>query len=134
MRGGVVSYVRLEVEKRRRKVTIRVGLIDDLYCTVFTSTWEIIFIGRYIYYRTFGTTSTNDPQYPHLYSMSSVVASLVKGAAQTAHAHVAALLASTQVKPGDKLPLNETVKEDDATKPVTLAPTGKNIFVRTICA
>jgi hypothetical protein len=66
--------------------------------------------------------------------MSSAVASLVKGAAQTAHAHVAALLASTQVKPGDKLPLKETVKEADATKPITLAPSGKNIFVRTICA
>jgi hypothetical protein len=64
--------------------------------------------------------------------MSSAVANLVKGAAQTAHAHVAALLATTQVKPGDKLPLKETVKEADATKPITLAPSGKNIFVRTI--
>jgi hypothetical protein len=66
--------------------------------------------------------------------MSSAVASLVKGAAQTAHAHVATLLAPTQVKPGDKLPLKETVKEADATKPITLAPSGKNIFVRTIYA
>lgn len=61
--------------------------------------------------------------------MSSTVASLVKGAAQTAHAHVAALLAPSQVKPGDKLPLNETIKEADATKPISLAPSGKNIFV-----
>jgi hypothetical protein len=63
--------------------------------------------------------------------MSSAVASLVKNAAQTAHAHVAALLATAQVKPGDKLPLKETVKEADATTPITLAPSGKNIFVRT---
>ncbi len=61
--------------------------------------------------------------------MSSAVASLVKGAAQTAHAHAAALLAPSQVKPGDKLP-KETVKETDATKPITLTPSGKNIFVR----
>jgi len=61
--------------------------------------------------------------------MSSAVASLVKSAAHTAHAHVAALLAPTQVKPGDKLPLKETVKEADAAKPITLAPSGKNIFV-----
>jgi len=64
----------------------------------------------------------------HIQPMSSV-ASLVKGAAQTAHAHAAALLASTQVKPGDKLPLGESVKETDATKPTKLAPSGKNIFV-----
>jgi hypothetical protein len=62
--------------------------------------------------------------------MSSLVASLVKGAAQSAHTHVATLLAPNQVKPGDKLPLKETVKETDATKPITLAPSGKNIFVR----
>jgi hypothetical protein len=65
-----------------------------------------------------------------LNSMSSAVASLVKDAAQTAHAHVATLLASSQAKPGDKLPLNETVKETDAAKPITLAPSGKNVFVR----
>ncbi|KAI0275526.1 Redoxin-domain-containing protein [Russula aff. rugulosa BPL654] len=47
--------------------------------------------------------------------MSSAVATLVKRAAQTAHAHAAALLAPTQ--------------EEDATKPITLAPSGKNIFV-----
>lgn len=130
---GELQYVRLEVEmeKRRRKVTIPVGLIDDLYCTVLTCTCEIIYI---LYYRTFCTTSSNDPQYPRTPSrtvMSSAVASLVKSAAQTAHAHVAALLAPTQVKPGDKLPLKETVKEADATKLITLAPSGKNIFVRT---
>lgn len=64
--------------------------------------------------------------------MSSAVANLVKNATQTAHAHVAALLATAQVKPGDKLPLKETVKEEDAAKPITLTPSGKNIFVRTI--
>ena len=96
-----------------------------------TSTWEIIFIGNY---PTFATTSSNDPEYSESYIMSSAIASLVKGAAQTAHTHVAALLAQAQVKPGDKLPLKETVKEADATKPITLAPSGKNIFVRTTCA
>ncbi|KAH9987239.1 Redoxin-domain-containing protein [Russula compacta] len=61
--------------------------------------------------------------------MSCSALSLATGAAQTAHAHAAALLASRQVKLGDKLPLNETVKETDATKPITLAPSGRNIFV-----
>ncbi|KAF8466061.1 Redoxin-domain-containing protein [Russula ochroleuca] len=60
--------------------------------------------------------------------MSSVVGH-VKDAAHAAHAHVAALLSHNQAKPGDKLPLNETVKETDATTPITLAPSGKNIFV-----
>ena len=64
--------------------------------------------------------------------MTSVI-SHVKDAAHTAHAHVAALLSHNQAKPGDKLPLNETVKETDATTPITLAPSGKNIFVRHIC-
>jgi hypothetical protein len=64
--------------------------------------------------------------------MSSVVGH-VKDAAHAAHAHVAALLSHNQAKPGDKLPLNETVKETDATTPITLAPSGKNIFVRHIC-
>jgi hypothetical protein len=62
--------------------------------------------------------------------MASVIANIATSAAKTAHAHVAALLATRQVQPGDKLPLNETVKETDATTPIKLAPTGKNIFVR----
>jgi hypothetical protein len=62
--------------------------------------------------------------------MASVITDLAAGAAKTAHAHVAALLAARQVKPGDKLPLKETVKETDAGKAFSLAPTGKNIFVR----
>lgn len=34
-----------------------------------TSTWEIIFIGRYIYYWEFGTTSSYDPLYSeHVFS------------------------------------------------------------------
>jgi len=45
-------------------------------------------------------------------------------------AHIAELLATRQVKPGDKLPLKATVKDTDATKPFSLTPTGKNIFVR----
>ena len=58
------------------------------------------------------------------------IASLATDAAKTAHAHVAQLLATQQVKPGDKLPLNETVKEADPTKPFALTPTGRNVFVR----
>lgn len=59
-------------------------------------------------------------------SISGVVGSI----AHSAHAHVSALLASRQAQPGDKLPLNEHVKENDAGKPIALAPTGRNIFVR----
>lgn len=62
--------------------------------------------------------------------MASLIANIATSAAKTAHAHVAALLAARQVQPGDKLPLNETVKETDATTPIKLAPTGQNIFVR----
>jgi hypothetical protein len=62
--------------------------------------------------------------------MASIIADLATGAAQAAHAHAAALLASQQAKSGDKLPLDETLKETDATTPITLAPTGKTIFVR----
>jgi hypothetical protein len=60
----------------------------------------------------------------------SPISSLVESIAQSAHAHVSALLASTQAQPGDKLPLNEKVKENEAGKPIALAPTGRNIFVR----
>jgi hypothetical protein len=62
--------------------------------------------------------------------MASVISTLATGAAQTAHAHVAALLATRQVKPGDKLPLSAKVKETDAANAITLAPTGRNIYVR----
>ncbi|KAI0245818.1 Redoxin [Lactifluus subvellereus] len=61
--------------------------------------------------------------------MSSLISRLATNVAQTAHAHVSALLASRQVQAGDKLPLSEAVKETDAGKPFTLAPTGRNIFV-----
>ena len=60
----------------------------------------------------------------------ATIASLATDAAKTAHAHVAQLLASRQVKPGDKLPLTQTVKETDPANSFSLAPTGKNIFVR----
>ncbi|KAH9979582.1 Redoxin [Lactifluus volemus] len=59
----------------------------------------------------------------------SPISSLVESIAQSAHAHVSALLASNQAQPGDKLPLNEKVKENEAGKPIALAPTGRNIFV-----
>jgi len=39
-------------------------------------------------------------------------------------------LAACQAKLGDNLPLKETVKETDAGKAFSLAPTSKNIFVR----
>jgi len=61
--------------------------------------------------------------------MACVNTNLATGAAQTAHAHVTTLLATRQVQPGDKLPLNETVKEMDATKPIKLVPSGKNIII-----
>jgi hypothetical protein len=57
------------------------------------------------------------------------VACLATDAAKTAHERATQLLAARQVKPGDKLPLKEKVKETDASKPFSLAPTGKNIFV-----
>jgi len=57
------------------------------------------------------------------------IACLATDAAKTAHEHVTQLLATRQVKPGDKLPLKECVKETDPTKPFSLTPTGKNIFV-----
>jgi len=87
-----------------------------------TSTWEFIFIATYIYYRTFGTTG---PTHFDSYSMS-IFSEAVKRAAL---AHTTVLLAATQVKPGDKLPLKVTVKEKDAANPITLAPSGKNIFI-----
>ncbi|KAI9447120.1 Redoxin [Russula earlei] len=61
--------------------------------------------------------------------MSCETVSFASDAAKTAHAHAAALLASRQAKPGDKLPLKEHVKETDATTPLILAPSGKSIFV-----
>jgi hypothetical protein len=62
--------------------------------------------------------------------MSSFISSLATTVAQAAHAHASALLASRQAQPGDKLPLSEIVKENEAAKPITLAPAGRNIFVR----
>jgi len=61
--------------------------------------------------------------------MTSDILNLATDAAKTAHAHTTALLAARQAKQGDKLPLKETVKETDATTPITLAPSGKTIFV-----
>ncbi|KAI0259506.1 Redoxin [Gloeopeniophorella convolvens] len=61
--------------------------------------------------------------------MASVIASIASGAAQTAHASAASLLAARQAKPGDKLPVKETVKETDPSKAITLSATGRNIFV-----
>ncbi|KAI9428943.1 Redoxin [Lactarius indigo] len=61
--------------------------------------------------------------------MASIISSLASGAAQTAHAQASALLAKNPAKPGDKLPLKEPLKENDPTKAIALAPTGKTIFV-----
>ncbi|KAH9053143.1 Redoxin [Lactarius vividus] len=57
------------------------------------------------------------------------MASIISSAAQTAHAQASALLAKHHAKPGDKLPLKEPLKENDPTKAITLAPTGKTLFV-----
>jgi len=56
--------------------------------------------------------------------MTSIIAS----AAQTAHAAAASLLEKAQVKVGDKIS-NESVKEDNPGKAITLNLTGKNIIV-----
>ena len=45
-------------------------------------------------------------------------------------AHIVEILATRQVKSGDKLPLKEIVKETDPTKSFSLTPTGKNVFAR----
>jgi len=47
---------------------------------------------------------------------------------ESASKYVSALLSPSQAKPGDKLPVIDTVKETDATA-IKLTPTGKNIFV-----
>lgn len=61
--------------------------------------------------------------------MSSLLAGFATNATQAvAHAHVTALLSQSLVKQADKLPLNH-VKENEVAKPITLALTGKNIFV-----
>lgn len=104
-----------------------------LFCT-----WEIVLYGADIYSLLVAIGHLRNCELPtqrpqqNSNTMASVI-SHVKDAAHTAHAHVAALLSHNQAKPGDKLPLNETVKETDATTPITLAPSGKNIFVRHIC-
>ncbi|KAH9026238.1 Redoxin [Lactarius hengduanensis] len=61
--------------------------------------------------------------------MTSIISSLASGAAKTAHAQASALLATHPAKPGDKLPLKEPLKENDATKAIALAPTGKTLFI-----
>ncbi|KAH9014593.1 Redoxin [Lactarius deliciosus] len=61
--------------------------------------------------------------------MTSIISSLASGAAQTAHAQASALLAKHPAKPGDKLPLKEPLKENDPTKAIALAPTGKTLFI-----
>jgi len=61
--------------------------------------------------------------------MASIISSFATGAVQVAHAQASALLAKHQAKPGDKLPLKEPLKENDAAKPILLAPTGKNVFI-----
>ncbi|KAA1470995.1 Redoxin [Dentipellis sp. KUC8613] len=56
------------------------------------------------------------------------MASIVASAAKTAHAAAASLLEKAQIKVGEKVPTNETVKEDNPAKPITLALAGKNII------
>lgn len=63
--------------------------------------------------------------------MASFLHDLTTGAARTAHAaYVSALCAKPQAKPGDKLPLDVHVKENEPGKPFALELTGKNIIVR----
>ncbi|KAI0067523.1 Redoxin [Artomyces pyxidatus] len=55
--------------------------------------------------------------------------SIVTSAAKTAHAAAASLLQKAQVKPGDKIPLTETVKELSPAEATTLELAGINIIV-----
>ncbi|KAI0067522.1 Redoxin [Artomyces pyxidatus] len=55
--------------------------------------------------------------------------SAVTDAARTAHAAAATLIQKSLVKPGDKLPTTETVKEDSPTDVFALGLTGKNLIV-----
>ncbi|TFY56109.1 hypothetical protein EVG20_g9055 [Dentipellis fragilis] len=71
--------------------------------------------------------------HPSLQTTSSPprnMASIIASAAKTAHAAAASLLEKAQIKVGEKVPTNETVKEDNPAKPITLALAGKNIIVR----
>ncbi|KAF8269125.1 Redoxin [Lactarius quietus] len=62
--------------------------------------------------------------------MDSLISSITSGVVQTAtHAQASALHAMHPAKPGDKVQLNEVVKENDAAKVITLTLTGKNVFV-----
>lgn len=62
--------------------------------------------------------------------MASFLHDLTTGAARTAHAaYVSALCAKPQAKPGEKLPLDVHVKENEPGKPFALELTGKNIIV-----
>jgi hypothetical protein len=59
------------------------------------------------------------------------MASVVTSAAKTAHQLVASLLEKAQVKAGDKVPLNQTVKLAGApASPHTLSLSGRNVIVR----
>ncbi len=58
------------------------------------------------------------------------MSSILKGAADTAHAAVASLFAAAEIKVGDAIPSVE-VKEDNPTSTISLANlAGKNIIVR----
>jgi hypothetical protein len=84
----------------------------DLYCTVF------IFNVSYL-------SCTNRP-----FAIDrSLLPPSSMSLQESARKYVSALLSPSQAKPGDRLPVIDTVKETDATA-IKLTPTGKNIFVR----
>lgn len=63
--------------------------------------------------------------------MATFLHDLATGATRTAHAaYVSALCAKPQAKPGEKLPVEIHVKENEPGKPFALELTGKNIIVR----
>lgn len=57
------------------------------------------------------------------------MASIITSAAKSAHAAAATLLEKAQAKPGDKIPITVTVKEQSPAETTTLDLTGRNILV-----
>ncbi|EIM85131.1 Redoxin [Stereum hirsutum FP-91666 SS1] len=56
------------------------------------------------------------------------MASIITSAAKSAHAAAATLLEKAQAKPGDKIPITVTVKEQSPAETTTLDLTGRNIL------
>ncbi len=55
--------------------------------------------------------------------------SIITGTAQAAHSAFASLLANAQIKPGESIPVNIKVKENDAMAAEALELVGTNVIV-----